>query len=125
MALKQPYIILSQRSSVSKVYGTPMTEIRLVGCKDRLEYVTYIDQGNQNHSQWQHITRNPQHGFILRNLRTTKRTTKSGLPLINADSEPIIEWEDTDMDKQRRQLAELWAEEDRKNDSDKFGDLFE
>lgn len=120
--MKQPYIVLKQERRFSKVTGSPMTKITLLGVKDRQEYITYIDTPNRNHDNWAHIVNNPEHGFILRNLRTINRKDKT---LIDADSKPIIEWEDEDDTEILKQLAEVWAEEDRKNGSDKFSDLFE
>ena len=121
MAIKQPYIVLKQESRSSKVYGTPMTKITLLGVKDRMEYVTYIDQPNRNFTNWQHIINNPGAGFVLRNLKSKRHQGKN---LIDADSRPIIEWQDDDDSEILRQLSEIWAEEDHKNGSDKFGDLF-
>lgn len=122
MAIKQPYIVLKQEPRFSKVYGTPMTKITLIGVKDRLEYITYIDGPNRNHANWQHIIKNPEHGFVLRNLNVKANKDKN---LINADSEPIIEWEDDNNTAMMNQLYDIWTEEDRRNGSDKFGDLFE
>jgi len=121
MAVKQPYIVLKQEQKVSKKYGTPMTKITLLGVKDRQEYVTYIDSVNRNQRHWQHIVDHPAHGFVLRNLRL--KEYKDQL-LVNADSMPIIEME-TDNDQEiMEQLAEIWAEEDLRNNSDRFSDLF-
>jgi len=123
--MKQPYIVLEQKPGYSKIAGTPMTTLTLVGVKDRREYVTYVDTPNRNADHWLHITRNPTHGFVLRNLKTTNKTTKKGQTIINADSEPIIEWETDTLDEVLVDAQKYWAEEDRKNGSDKFGDLFE
>jgi hypothetical protein len=120
--MKQPYVIIKQESRFSKITGAPMTKITFLGIKDRQEYVTYIDSPNRNHDNWQHITNNPEHGFVVRSLRTKKAKGKT---LIDADSKPVIEWEDDDDTEIMRQLSEVWAEEDRKNDSDKFRDFFE
>jgi hypothetical protein len=84
--------------------------------------VTYIDAPHRNYKNWQHIINNPQHGFVLRNLKTKLH---KGQELIDADSTPIIDWEDNTDTEIMRQIAEYWAEEDRKNGTDKFRDLFE
>ena len=118
--MKQPYIILKQEQSVSKRFGTPMTKITMVGVKDRREYITYIDAPNRNHRNWDHIIRNPNHGFVLRNLKIKEHRGKL---LIDADSHPIIEWEDINDVAIMDQLTEIWAEEDLRN-TDKFRDLF-
>jgi len=123
--MKQPYIVIEQRPGYSKIAGTPMTTLILVGVKDRREYVTYVDTPNRNAQHWSHITRHANHGFVLRNLTATNKTTKKGQCIINADSEPIIEWETDTLDEVLVDAQKFWAEEDRKNDSDKFGDLFE
>lgn len=125
MAIKQPYIVVEQRAGYSKIAGTPMTTLILIGVKDRREYVTYVDTPNRNAANWGHITRNPEHGFVLRNLTATNKTTKKGQTIINADSEPIIEWETDSLDEVLIDAQKYWEEEDRKNLSDKFGDLFE
>ena len=125
MAIKQPYIVVEQRPGYSKIAGTPMTTLILIGVKDRREYVTYVDTPNRNAAHWAHITRHATHGFVLRNLTPTNKTTKKGQTIINADSEPIIEWEADSLDEVLIDAQRYWEEEDRKNLSDKFGDLFE
>lgn len=122
MAITQPYVVLKQEARTSKKYGTPMTKITFMGIKDRREYVTYIDAPHRNYKNWQHIINNPQHGFVLRNLKTKLH---KGQELIDADSTPIIDWEDDNDTEIMRQIAEYWAEEDRRNGTDKFRDLFE
>jgi hypothetical protein len=57
-------------------------------------------------------------------VRNLKTKTHKGKTLIDADSQPIIEMEDVDDQEIMRQVAEIWAEEDLKNNSDRFGDLF-
>jgi hypothetical protein len=120
MAIKQPYIVLSQERRFSK-YGTPMIKITLVGVKDRLEYVTYIDEPNKNYKNWEHITRHSEHGFVLGNC--TVKTHKDRL-LINADSNPVIEWESVNPEEIFAEAQALWAEEDRRADAGTFRDLF-
>jgi hypothetical protein len=125
MAIKQPYIVLEQKKGYSQKYGTEMTTIIMVGVKDRREYVTYIDSPNRNAANWQHITRNHDHGFVLRNLKATDKSTKKGQTIINADSQVIIEWETDTLDEVLADAQKFWAEEDKRNGSDKFGDLFQ
>jgi hypothetical protein len=122
MAIKQPYVVLKQDWGRSKHLGTEYVKITVMGIKDRKEYVTYVDTPNHNYKNWEHIIRNPNHGFVIRNLKTKQH---KGKELVDADSKPIIEIEDTDDVEIMRQIAEIWAEEDLKNDSDKFRDLFE
>jgi hypothetical protein len=124
MAMIQPYIVIEQRTGYSKIAGTPMTTIIMVGVKDRREYVTYVDTPNRNAAHWQHITRHIDHGFVLRNLKPTTKTTKKGQTIINADSEPIIEWETDSLDEVLADAQKFWAQEDALKDSDKFSDLF-
>ena len=121
----QPYIVIEQRTGYSKIAGTPMTTIIMVGVKDRREYVTYVDTPNRNAAHWTHITRHTDHGFVLRNLKPTTKTTKKGQTIINADSEPIIEWETDSLDEVLADAQKFWAQEDALKGSDKFGDLFE
>ena len=122
--MKQPYIILEQRSGFSQKYGTQMTTITMVGVKDRREYITYVDTPNRNAANWQHITRHQDRGYVLRNLELTTKVTAKGQQIINADSEPIIEWEAESLDEVLKDAQKYWAEEDRRAGSDKFGDLF-
>lgn len=122
MAVKQPYVVLKQERGYSRHLGTEYVKITFLGIKDRQEYHTYVDTPNHNYKNWEHIIRNPRHGFVVRNLKTK---THKGKTLINADSKPIIDWEDVDDEEIMRQVAEIWAEEDLKSDSDRFRDLFE
>ena len=119
--MKQPYIVLKQESGISQRFGTPMTKITLLGVKDRKEYITYVDTPNYNYKNWSHIINNPNHGFILRNLKTKQHKDKT---LIDADSKPIIEFEDEDDVEIFKELAKIWAEEDLRNNTDKFSDLY-
>jgi len=121
MAVIQPYIVLKQESRTSKKYGTPMTKITFLGVKDRKEYVTYVDAPHRNYKNWQHIINNPNHGFVLSNL--TFKKYKDDI-LIDADSKPLIQREDVNDKEIMEELAEIWAEEDRRNNTDKFSDLF-
>jgi hypothetical protein len=120
MAIKQPYIILEQSKRFSK-FGTPMVQITMVGVKDRLEYTTYIDAPNKNYKNWEHIIRHPDHGFVLGNCDV--KTHKDKL-LINADSDPVLEWESANPEEIFAQAQALWAEEDRKAEAGTFRDLF-
>jgi hypothetical protein len=122
MAIKQPYAVLKQEYGHSKHLGTEYVKITFLGIKDRKEYVTYIDTPNHNYKNWAHIINNPKHGFVVRNL---KIKTHKGRELIDADSKPIIEWEDNNDQEIMRQIAEIWAEQDTKDQSDHFRDLFQ
>jgi hypothetical protein len=122
MAIKQPYVVLKQDWGRSKHLGTEYVKITVMGIKDRKEYVTYVDTPNHNYKNWEHIIRNPNHGFVISNIKTKQH---KGKELVDADSKPMIDWEDNDDTEILRQIAEIWAEEDLKNDSDKFRDLFE
>jgi len=117
--MKQAYIIFKQRDINSK-FGGSVTEVTLIGTKDRNQYKTFVDPRNRNFPHWQHIVRNPEHGFVLRNLNMSKK----GELLINADSQPIIECEDEDNERILATLYEVWQEQDRLAGSDRFGDLF-
>lgn len=123
--MKQPYIVLEQRAGHSQRYGTEMTTLIMVGVRDRREYVTYIDTPNRNAANWIHITQHPTRGYVLRNLKLTDKSTRKGQQIINADSQVIIEWETDTLDEVLIDAQRYWAEEDKKNNSDKFGDLFQ
>jgi hypothetical protein len=122
MAIIQPYVVLKQEWGRSRHLGTEYVKITFLGIKDRKEYVTYVDSPNHNFKNWSHIINNPKHGFVVRNLKTKTHKAKT---LIDADSKPIIEWEDDTDTEIMRQVSEIWAEEDVKANSDKFRDLFE
>ena len=123
--MKQPYIVIEQREGFSRITGHPLTTIIFVGCKDRKEYVTYIDQANRNTEHWSHILRNPQHGFAISNVKLKSKVTRQGQGIINADSEFRIESEYESLDEMLAEIQEIWQEQDRKGDSDRFRDLFE
>ena len=107
----QNYVILEQTESLSKITGRPCVKIVLVGAGDRKQYTTYIDSNNHNHKQWQHITGNPTHGFVLRNLRVKVHKDKL---LVDADSRPIIAAEDETPDRILDTLKDVWLEQDSK-----------
>jgi hypothetical protein len=104
-------------------YGNYITEIGLVGVLDRNEYVTYVDANNNNHQNWQHILRHNNHGFVLNNLKLKK--LKDGRTVINADSDPIIEWETDDPNEIWQDLKSIWEEEDDRKGRNNWRDLFE
>jgi hypothetical protein len=118
--MKQPFIVLAQEHRFSKI-GTPMIKITFVGAKDRKEYITYIDKPNRNYKHWQHIVANPEHGFVLRNLIVKRHKDRL---LIDADSQPIIECEDDNSERILSILQDVWSEQDRTAESDRFSDLF-
>lgn len=120
--MKQPYVIMHQRQRLSK-YGNYITEIGVVGVLDRNEYVTYIDPNNNNHQNWQHILRHAEHGFVLNNLKLKK--LKDGRTVVNADSDPIIEWETDDPNEIWQDLKSIWEEEDQRRGRNNWRDLFE
>lgn len=119
--MKQPYLVLSQRTFLSHNHGQPVTEITLIGCKDRCQYRTYVDIQNKNYKFWQHIVNNKESGFAIRNLKI-KDSSKY---LISADSEPIIDIQADTKEELFADLHDIWQEEDQKSSSDKFRDLFE
>ena len=123
--MKQPYIVLLQTESISRITGKPLTTITFVGCKDRKEYVTYIDVSNHNHEHWSHVLRNPDSGFCISNVKLKSKLTKKGQGIVNADSRFRIEAEYESLDMMLAEIQEIWAEQDRKDDSDRYRDLFE
>jgi len=118
--MSQPYIIISQKTGLSKYGGTLIT-INMIGVNDRQEYKTYIDPRNFNYANWQHITQNPGHGFVIRSLKIKNKDKR----LISADSKPIIEWEHDDPEVILAQLEEIWNEQDNQRTATTFRDLFE
>lgn len=119
--IKQNYVVLEQKAGLSKVTGHAMVTITLVGTKDRKEYITYIDSTNYNRDNWHHVVNNPDHGFVLDNLKVKMHKERL---LIDADSKVIIAAEDLDKSRILDALTEVWAEQDAKANN-KFKDLFE
>lgn len=119
--IDQTYVVLTQEKGLSKITGQPYTKVTFVGTHDRDEYTTYIDTANHNHSNWYHIVNNPQHGFVLKNLRVKQHKERL---LVDADSKPVIEYEDLDQSRVLDELKSVWAEQDHKKQN-KFRDLFE
>jgi hypothetical protein len=120
-AIDQTYVVLTQEKGLSKITGQPYTKVTLVGTHDRDEYTTYIDTANHNHSNWHHILMNPEHGFVLKNLRV--KLHKERL-LVDADSKPIIAAEHTEQSYILDELKAVWAEQDHRQQN-RFRDLFE
>jgi hypothetical protein len=110
--MSQPYIVIKQSLEPSS-FGGEMVRINLRGVKDRKYYVTYIVPGFKNHTQWTHIIINPESGFVLNNLtvKTKKgvvQTNKEGDPIIDADSNPVIEAQLPDYDTAMQIIQEYW-----------------
>jgi hypothetical protein len=120
--MKQPYAVLDQFDRMSK-YGNMITQVTLVGIKDRKEYVTYVDPNNGNHSKWYHITIHTEHGFVLNNLRLKKVKDKDNI--INADSDPLIECEMENKEEMLKIVQEHWAREDERNGRTSFWSMVE
>lgn len=121
MATTQNYAILSQQDVPSK-HGGMVREIRLVGLVDRQEYITWIDTTNFNHKHWTHIVANPDHGFILKDLKLKKMDNRTDV--INADSKPLIAWEHINILDVTAAIADKWREQDIKKGRPNFDDLF-
>lgn len=121
MATKQNYAILSQKDVPSK-HGGMVREIRLVGLDDRKEYITWIDSTNFNHKHWTHIISNPEHGFILKDLKIKKMDNRDDV--INADSKPIIAWEHINIHEVTSAITDKWREQDSRRGRPSFDDLF-
>jgi hypothetical protein len=113
------YAVLAQEKRPSK-YGGMIVKITMVGVLDRKEYHTYIDPLNLNIKNWAHIINNPDDGFILTDLRL-KRGSED---LINADSEPVIDGQYTDINVMLDLLQQIWAKQDKANNPHRFSDLF-
>ena len=114
--MSQYYTIINQRQIASRHGGT-VTEITLVGVKDRILYRTYIDTYNRNYAVWSEIIHNPLQGYLLGGLKV-KSTTKA---LINADSPVEILYTTEDPDEIYNELLSVWQRTDQVNT---FGILF-
>ena len=121
--ISQPYVILEQSPIHTKVKSAnnTITKITLIGVNDRCLYKTYIDPTNYNYKNWSHITSNPKHGFVVRNIKVKDAEAF----ILNADSKPIIEWEHDNADIIMEQLKEIWVEQDDTRPKTTFRDLFE
>ena len=103
--MDQNYVIIKQTRIKSR-YGHLITQIDLVGVKDRLCYRTYIDPNNRNFTNWAHILHHSNHGFLLGRLKTRSQD------IISADSNPVIRWESTDPEEIYGELLSVWQEQD-------------
>lgn len=103
--MNQPYIVLKQTRIRSR-YGNMITQLELVGGRDRELYRTYIDPRMRNFANWSHILHHSQHGFVLDKLKV------KGPGLVSADSDPIIVWETEDPDQIYTELEQIWQEQD-------------
>jgi hypothetical protein len=119
--VNQNYVVLDQQRGLSKITGHPYVKITFAGTRDRDEYTTYVDNNNHNYENWLHIINNPTHGFILSNLKVKRHKDRL---LVDADSRPIIQAEDSDQSRVMDMLMEVWKEQDNKPVA-RFKELFE
>lgn len=115
-AIKQYYTIIKQQQIKSK-HGGKITELTLVGIKDRCLYRTYIDPYNRNYSFWSSIIHNPLHGYLLSGLKIKSQTRA----LIDADSPVEVVYECRDPEEIYNELLEVWQKQD---STSQFGNLF-
>lgn len=114
------WAVLKQEKRPSK-YGGMVVKITLVGVLDRKEYTTYVDPLNLNVKNWHHIINNPEHGFILTDLKV-KRGKED---LINADSNPVIDGQYPNINEMLDLLQQVWDKQDKQNNPNRFSDLFQ
>jgi hypothetical protein len=119
--MAQHYAVIKQEKKWSR-HGGHVTEITMVGLNDRLPYTTWIDPMNMNSKYWQHITRTPEHGFILTGLK--KKKVKDRDDVINADSKPIISWEHHSQDEMIEVIMDEWRRQDGLGQPPSFHDFF-
>jgi hypothetical protein len=112
----QYYAIIQQRQLKSK-HGGDITEISMVGVKDRILYRTYVDSFNRNYSLWAPIIHNPLHGYLLTGIKI-KSSTKA---LVNADSAVQVIFETTDNTELYSEIVAAWQ----KQDKTQYQELFE
>lgn len=116
------YAVIKQDSKWSK-HGGQVTEITLVGLHDRRCYTTWIDPLNMNSKYWTHITRTPEHGFILTGLKVKRMVDRDDV--VNADSKPIIAWEHSNLDEMIDIVMDEWRRQDGINKPPSFNDFFQ
>ena len=116
------YVIIKQQTKWSK-HGGQVTEVSMVGLDDRKLYTTWIDPTNVNAKYWSHITRSPQHGFIITGVKIKRMVDRDDV--INADSKPVIAQEHTDIDKTLDIVMEHWNKLDGRNRPPSFDDFFQ
>lgn len=112
----QYYAIIQQRQLKSK-HGGDVTEISMVGVKDRVLYRTYVDSFNRNYTFWAPIIHNPLHGYLLTGIKI-KSSTKA---LVNADSPVAIAYETTDNTELYSEIVAAWQSQDRNQFEKLFG----
>jgi hypothetical protein len=115
------YVVIKQENKWSR-HGGNITEITMVGLDDRKEYTTWIDPTNMNSKYWSHVTRSPDHGFILTGLKTKRMVNRDDV--INADSKPIIANEHCDINDMLDIVVEYWNKLDGRNRPPSFDDFF-
>jgi len=105
--MAQTYVVYEVKSRPSK-YGNDIWQIDLIGTKDRFMYRTYVDPNNRNYSNWAGIIDDPTAGYLLRNLKRSKK----GEDLINADSKPFPILVTSSRNDMLKDLVTIWKERD-------------
>lgn len=88
--LEDHWAIVKQELRESKI-NEHMVEITFVRFRDLQIAHTYVDFANKNVDNWWSIIRNPEHSFVVSNLRFVKGKAHNRYPnepLIDADSKP-------------------------------------
>jgi hypothetical protein len=75
-----------------------------------------------NSKYWTHITRSPNHGFIITGVKVKRMVDRDDV--INADSKPIIAQEHPDVDEMLDIVMEHWNKLDGRNKPPSFDDFF-
>jgi len=109
--MAQLYVVYDVKTKTSK-YGNEIYEISIIGTEDRFMYKTYIDVMNRNYANWAGIIREPNQGYILKNLK--RRGLKDNKNLIDADSRPQIAWVTEHKQEVLDELVDNWLERDKK-----------
>ena len=120
--MAQHYAVIKQEDKWSR-HGGKVTEITMAGLKDRQCYTTWVDPLNMNSRYWSHITRTPQHGFILTGLK--KKKVQGRDDVLNADSKPIIAWEHDNIDEMIEIVMDEWRRQDGVSKPPSFADFFQ
>lgn len=103
----QFYAVVAQHRGYSTRDGSAMTTITLWGIDDGKTYTTYVVDDYRNSQNWGYITRNPDHGFLVKflNGRLSKEQQ------INADSIPQIQDKLESVQAIKDVCRKIWNEE--------------
>lgn len=101
------YVVLEVRPMMSR-QGHKIYELDLVNTQTRMLYKTYADPHLRNFPNWSRIVINPNHGYILTNIKIRDEIKQ----LADADVKPRILSTTDSKEQLLEELYEYWRELD-------------